>query len=369
MHHLRRALTGRLLRLTESALARRARRGADTGAVFRSLVCLHSALDGAFLWEQRAVVLARLNHWDSCRTSVYSFRRSIHRIEKGLATRPRREVFAVDYVGESVALLEQLAEAHRAGCIEYGDDIAWGATALRAYFAAARGDDRIDRAREAFQRLTLPGGPVADGGDSAVVRPQMPDYAFGVRDLRHLARSRHSIRDYLDKPVPRDVIDDAISVAIESPSACNRQAFAFRVFDEPDLVRQVAEIPIGIDDASHRIPVLVVLVGNLGAYPEPRDRHLIYIDVSLAAMVFVLALQVQGIASCCVNWPDIPVLEARMQSLLGLAPTERPVMLVTAGYLDPEGLAPSSAKRPLEEMRVYNRTAGGGSAQDGGAGW
>jgi len=347
-------------------LARRARRGADTGAVFRSLVCLHSALDGAFFWEQRAVAIARLVHWQLRTTSLYSFRRSIHRIEKGLATRPRREVFAADYIGETVAFLGLLAEAYEEGCTEYREDIAWGATALRAYFAAVKGEDRVEHAREAFQRLALPAGLVANGGEGGVVRPKMPEYGFGIADLLHLARTRHSIRDYLDRPVPRDVIDAAISVAIESPSACNRQAFSFRVFDEPDLVREVAKIPIGIDHADHQIPVLVVLVGNLGAYPEPRDRHLIYIDVSLAAMAFVFGLQVQGVASCCVNWPDIHEREKRMQELLGLASTERPVMLVTAGYLDPEGFAPSSAKRSLEEMRVYNRTVAGGSAHRAG---
>ena len=355
-YDLRRHLAVRLLRLTESALVRMGRRGVDTGRLFQGLVALHSALDGSFFWEQRAVVLARLRHADSCDTLLYSFRRCIHRIEKGLATRPRRDTFAADYIEQTVRTLGELVDASRAGRDDFASDIGWAIRALSEYFAVATGSERIDRARAAFDGLMARSPITRDVGESTIF-PETPVYGFGIEDLLHLARTRHSVRYYQDRPVPRVVVDSAISVALESPSACNRQAFTFRVFDEPELVHKVAEIPIGVDDAKHAIPCLVVLVGNLGAYPASRDRHLIYIDASLAAMAFVLALQVQGIASCCVNWPDIPILEARMQSLLGLAPTERPIMLVTAGYADPEGRAPSSAKRPLDQMRLYNVVA------------
>jgi nitroreductase len=97
-----------------------------------------------------------------------------------------------------------------------------------------------------------------------------------------------------------------------------------------------------------------VLVGRLRAYFDPRDRHVIYIDASLAAMAFQFALEVQGVGSCCINWPDVRDREQKIGQLLGLAPDERVIMLISFGYPDPTGLVPYSQKKSLDELRRYN---------------
>ena len=120
------------------------------------------------------------------------------------------------------------------------------------------------------------------------------------------------------------------------------------------MVKKVSEIPMGTKGYAHNIPVIAVIVGRQRAYFSERDRHLIYIDGSLAAMAFMFALETQGIASCPINWPDIEERERKMAKLLGLAPDERPIMLVAIGYPDPEGAVAYSQKKPLEEARFYN---------------
>jgi nitroreductase len=97
-----------------------------------------------------------------------------------------------------------------------------------------------------------------------------------------------------------------------------------------------------------------VIVGKQRNFFSERDRHLIYIDSSLAAMSFLFALEVQGISSCCVNWPDIAENETAMSDLLELAPDERPIMLVALGYPDPEGMVANSTKKALPQLRRYN---------------
>ena len=72
-------------------------------------------------------------------------------------------------------------------------------------------------------------------------------------------------------------------------------------------------------------------------------------------MAFVLGLEVQGVASCMINWPDIPERDARMRRLLGLADTERVIMLIAYGYADAERLVPFSAKGSLDEIRAFGR--------------
>ena len=173
-------------------------------------------------------------------------------------------------------------------------------------------------------------------------------------DLISLAKRRRSVRWFLPRPVPREMIDAAIEVAGQSPSACNRQPFQFRIFDDPELVQRVVQLPMGTAGYGHNIPVMVVLIGQQRNYFDERDRHLIYIDGSLATMGFVYALEAQGLSSCCINWPDIESREAALGELLGLSGDERAVMCLAVGYPDPEGLVAYSQKKPLGQLRRYN---------------
>jgi nitroreductase len=102
---------------------------------------------------------------------------------------------------------------------------------------------------------------------------------------------------------------------------------------------------MGTTGYAENIPALVVVLGDLSCYPEERDRHVAYIDASLAAMQFMLALETLGLASCPINWPDIEYRERLMDRELELPPHLRPVMLLAVGYAEPSGGVPFSAKK------------------------
>jgi len=114
-------------------------------------------------------------------------------------------------------------------------------------------------------------------------------------------------------------------------------------------------MPMGTKGFAHNFPAIVVLVGQLRAYFHPRDRHIIYIDASLAAMGFMLALETLGLSSCAINWPDIPDKEQKMADALDLDPDQRPIMLIAVGFPDPEGAVACSQKQSLDNLRTYNR--------------
>lgn len=154
--------------------------------------------------------------------------------------------------------------------------------------------------------------------------------------------------------MPRELIDKAILVANQSPSACNRQPYEYRIIDDPNLLKEVAKIPAGIKGYEDNIPMLIVVVGNLDAYFDERDRHIIYIDASLANMAFMFSLETLGLSSCSINWPDIEKLEKRMEKSLKLKQHQRPIMCMAVGFPDPNGLVPYSEKRNIREIRKYN---------------
>ncbi len=173
-------------------------------------------------------------------------------------------------------------------------------------------------------------------------------------DFYTLTRYRRSIRWFLDKKVSHDLVDKAILAAIQSPSACNRQPFEYRIIDEPGLLKKVVNLPGGAKGYEKGIPMMVVSIGNLDAYFDERDRHLIYVDTSLANMTFMLALETLGLSSCSINWHDIESLEKKMQDVLKLESHQRVIMCIAVGYPDLDGKVACSEKKSLNVIRKYN---------------
>jgi nitroreductase len=284
-------------------------------------------------------------------TQEFLLRRNIHMLEKGLTMRPRRPSFALDYITPTVTLFAALRGSEPpilSTAVE-----SWAREVLEQYFDATAdsGQPVIEAARGAFNRL---GWDEASEGLSGPHAPDVTAPPVTIDALTDLAVRRKSVRWFQQKPVPRDVVDRAMLVAREAPSACNRQPFSFRVFDDPEMVSAVAKIPMGTAGYGHNLPGIAVIVGDLSAFIDERDRHLIYTDGCLAAMSFLLGLEAQGVASVCINWPDIVERDKRMAKLLNLSSHERVVMLVGFGYADTEGMTPFSAKRRLTDLRSYN---------------
>jgi nitroreductase len=126
------------------------------------------------------------------------------------------------------------------------------------------------------------------------------------------------------------------------------------VLDDKALVEDVVNLPMGTKGYAHSIQTFIVVVGHLDAYFDERDRHLIYIDASLANMSLMLALETLGLSSCPINWPDIEEKEKQMGDFLGLEDYDRPIMCIGVGYPDPEGKVAFSEKRELRKIRKYN---------------
>ena len=165
-----------------------------------------------------------------------------------------------------------------------------------------------------------------------------------------LCKQRRSVRWYQEKKVPMESIEQALAVATQAPSACNRQPFSFFVFNEPEEAQKIGKIPMGTVGFSHNFQCTVVVVGELSAYPHERDRHVIYIDASLASMQFMLALETLGLSSCVINWPDEEFCEKEMTKTLKLNFDQRPIMLISVGYAQQTGKIPFSQKKSPNQL-------------------
>jgi nitroreductase len=282
-------------------------------------------------------------------------RRNIHRLEKGLIMEDRRTIFALDYILETVENYALILQRSDEVDLELGE-IHWAHDVLCEYFGAVADTHATTRnAKDLFENLPKP--KAIEKTENFIpyesrkrARLKIPSY----EEMINLSRKRRSVRWFKDKKVPREDIDKALKAASLAPSACNRQPFKYRIFDNSKLTKEIASLPFGTSGYADNIPMIIVIVGDLSNYFSPRDRHVIYIDASLSAMSFMFALETLGLSSVAINWPDFGLLENKMKKKLNLKVYERPVLMLGVGYAKDEGKIPFSQKKPLDQLRSYN---------------
>ena len=235
---------------------------------------------------------------------------------------------------------------------DWSGDLDWAHDVLARYFEVVTGGDEVERAHAVFLSVHYPAG---EGSGDRLPYSRRGSCPVPYDSFAALAKRRRSVRWFLQTEVPHVLIDRAVEIAAESPTACNRQPFFYRIFDDPESLRQLRPLPLGTAGFSHNIPMLAAVIGDLSAYYGERDRHGIYIDASLSIMTFMYALETLGLSSCPLNWPDIETLERRAEKLLGLRTHERIIMFIAIGYPDPQGLVAYSQKKDLHGLRGFNR--------------
>lgn len=190
-------------------------------------------------------------------------------------------------------------------------------------------------------------------------------------------RKRRAVRSYTDRPVPDEVVDRLLRLALSAPTGGGAQNWSLVVVREPEVRRQVAELLIaggaeyfsvmrppaeGTSDEEHaewargyaekvlpsyrHVPVWVmgVLVPNR-KYPERvrewgRDDDLISVGFAMENMM--VAARAEGLGTV----PTTQFMrfnEASFRDLLGLPDDVQPVVISPLGYPEsfPEGKPPA----------------------------
>ncbi len=309
-----------------------------------------------FSRECRAVIWGKIRYIETHLSYELStsalLRRNTHRLEKALIMRPRKPVFASAYIGETVK-----AYVGMMGSPMFCDEEKkWSSDVLKEYFDKVQDDARVAAARKQYNEFMANNGDANGVYDDATKYIPYPDHAransqITQEQLNELFLQRRSTRWFDGRAVEEDKLDTAIKMASLAPSACNRQPFQFFVMNNNQVAAEVAAFAGGTGGFAKNIPCLIAVVGDLSAYPGEQDRHLIYIDGSLAAMQFMLALETLKLSSCPINWPDVEFRERKIEKRLNLNPSQRVIMLIAVGYADGDGKIPYSSKKTVAHLR------------------
>ena len=315
----------------------------------------YSFFSSCFRREQRAVLAGHHSYEVSLSNPVGSatiLRRNTHRLEKGILMKPRRIPFGLNYIEETVNAFCKASDEGRISISR--EEFLWAHDVLVEYFDIHSEVSEVTTFRKVFDSWQIEGDIASASKRVPYLRDIESEVPVSYDSLFELARLRRSVRWFSRRKVEREKLEKALLIAAQSPSACNRQPFRFHFFDDDELIRDVVSIPMGTAGYSQQIPTIAVVVGQQRHYFSERDRHVIYIDASLATMSFLFALESLGLSSCCINWPDVEEKELRLEKLIGLEADERPIMLLAIGYPDPEGMVAYSAKKSPEELSRYN---------------
>lgn len=275
-------------------------------------------------------------------------RRDIHRMEKGMIMRPRRIPFGKDYVSNAVNAFVSLDSD---GTLPR-EDRQWAVDVISHYLTIMDGTDEdwLGRAREEFLRHEA---IVESPEFIPFLRETSPESPISSEQFRVLAERRRSVRWFLPKEVDQNLLDQAVGIAGQSPSACNRQNIRFSFFSGEPAAKSVLDCAGGTKGFSHQVPCVGVVIGKNGGYRHTFDRHAIFIDGGLASMAFQFALETMGISSCCINWPDVASRNSRIRKIVDIDPDETVLMLIAIGYADPFGAIPSSRKRGITSLSTH----------------
>jgi len=226
-----------------------------------------------------------------------------------------------------------------------------------------------DQFGEEFEAVPLP-----DFVEKSVDEMRAAADAFYQR-----VKKRHTVRDFSDRAVPRDIIEKCILAAGTAPNGANHQPWHFSAISNPEMkskIRAAAEEeertfyegrageewlkalkPIGTDAEKpflETAPWLISIFGqrrSIGADGRKYKNYYVPESVSIATGFLLLALHEAGLSTLT----HTPNPMSFLTEICGRPATDKPYILLVVGYPAEGAKIPKHAqiKKPLPEISTF----------------
>jgi nitroreductase len=188
---------------------------------------------------------------------------------------------------------------------------------------------------------------------------------------------RRTVRDFSDRPVPRDIIETALRAAGTAPSGANLQPWHFVVISGAETkkkIRAAAETeerefyehrasaewlealaPLGTDSNKpflEKAPYLIaIFLQKYGELPDGRKvKHYYPVEsTGIATGILITALHAAGLATLT----HTPSPMKFLNEILGRPKNERPFLLLVAGYPADDAEVPDISRKPLADFTSF----------------
>jgi nitroreductase len=158
-------------------------------------------------------------------------------------------------------------------------------------------------------------------------------------------RSRRNVREFDERPVPREDLDRILDAGRRAPSARNTQPWDFVLVTEREKLVDLARVWRGAWHVA-KAPAAIALVAPIVADGTRRD--LLQYDLGHATMAMMLAAADLGIGTGHASVQD----QELARTILGLPQDHFCAYLVSVGYPADRPLTPSwrPSRRPVEDV-------------------
>jgi iodotyrosine deiodinase len=188
---------------------------------------------------------------------------------------------------------------------------------------------------------------------------------------------RRTVRQFSNRPVPRQIIEECLRAAASAPSGANMQPWKFIVVADPQVkneIRQSAEIeehefytqraseewlnaisPLGTDENKpflETAPYLIVIfeqIYGLAADGRKVKHYYSSESVGIATGMLITAIHHAGLVSLTHTPSPMEFLNV----ILRRPPNERPFLILVVGYPADDAVAPVISKKGLEEICTF----------------
>ena len=207
-----------------------------------------------------------------------------------------------------------------------------------------------------------------------------PDQATKAsKDFLAYMQKRHSVRDYANTPVPRELIENIIATAASAPSGANRQPWHFVAVADPDMKAQIraaaeeeeksfyqggagdewlsALEPIGTGVEKPHLTdapwLIVVFAERYGLNPDGSRYKNYYINESVGIALGFLIAAIHNAGLVCLEHTPNPM--KFLNTLCNRPINEKPVMVIPVGYPTETATIPAAAKqkKPLDKVSSF----------------
>ncbi|NNE07135.1 MAG: nitroreductase family protein [Gemmatimonadetes bacterium] len=198
-----------------------------------------------------------------------------------------------------------------------------------------------------------------------------------ARSFYERIRTRRTVRDFSDRPVPRGVIEQCVRAAASAPNGANRQPWHFAIVSDPAIKAQIREAaedeehafyggrapaewldalaPFGTDEQKPFLETAPYLIAIFSESYEPDGKggriknYYVNESVGIASGFLIAALHDAGLATLTHTPSPMKFLNA----ILGRPAHERPFLLLVVGHPADDARVPRITKKPLGEIATF----------------
>lgn len=273
-----------------------------------------------------------------------------HVIEKGLTMPNRRLGFGEKAVLQLIQLIDMFSA-------KYGvsdSTLSYAVGVVREY-RKTHLEANFDLPKSLKEQLDAFDKRFPDVSPSAQIHVTREQYYAHRQDAFPLfSASRHSVR-HLCGTVSKERLQEALALAQNAPSACNRQHSRVHCICNRDTIKEILTIQGGCRGFGHLADKLLIVTASLHDIRWVEERADLYTNAGIYIMNLCYSLHYYQIAHCILNWSVSPFTDAKLRRYVSLPPEEVVVALIACGDCAEEfNLAASPRKNISQTVRFYD---------------